>query len=182
MNTKAKNILQLEFFNVNIESNSLDNVLQECSERIADGLESTLMGMQVTAGIKTVIRVYDLDLTVTKYALEIKRLERESNNLYTKTRTTFIGKIVDYGRQSWNRKRIESLKTKIRTYVSTYVSQALHTRSDVAIERADRKFRNAKHSELYELDVAIQKKNYWLFIFKPNDILSDKNESVVSVM
>jgi hypothetical protein len=170
MDTKAQNILQFEFFNVNIETNSLGRVVQECLDRISDSQEATVMGMELATGMKTVIRVHDLDLTVTKYAQKIQKLERERNNQYTKTSATFIGRFLDMRRLSRNRKSIESLKTKIRAYVSAYVTQALRTKSVVA------------HSELYELGAAIQNKDFWLFVFKPNDLLSDKNETVVSIM
>jgi len=52
------------------------------------------------------------------------------------------------------------------------------------IERTDWSFREVRENELLELaQKAWAAKNFWLFIFKPNNLLlAYKNESIASVM
>ena len=179
------NIAQVEFFHVGgKDTPSLDVLFDECGERIADGLELVLQGCEAKSGIKTVVRFFDESGSLTKIALKAARLSRQDRAL--------MNNFANAGglRRWWldiQSRRLAgqsiALKEKLRMLAAEQLREAISASRDVAVECFDHSFRPMRREEAHELIVATEKaKSAWLFVFKPNDLLANKNTAVAHAM
>lgn len=71
----------------------------------------------------------------------------------------------------------------MRILAAQQLREAVRASQDVAVERSDHSFRPMRREEAYELVVAAEKATgTWLFVYKSNDLLADKNEMVACAM
>lgn len=180
-----RNIAQVEFFHVGgRHTTSLDALFDESGERIADGLEFVLQEGEAKSGIKTVVRFYDESGALT-------RIARKAAELSSKNRA-LLNDFVKAGslRRWWldlQSCRLAgqsiALKEQVKLLAAEQLRKAVIASRDVAVERSDHAFRPMRREEAHELIVAAEKaKGVWLFVFKPNDLLADKNTAVAHVM
>lgn len=181
---KKHNILQYEFFHVGGRNlSSLEEVTAECIERTADNLLIATAGDDTGPGIKTVVRIYDMDGRVTRWAKQMKELEEQREvhlnaprrnpitNWYTRWQIGRLNRQMDRGREL------------MVGYFTEYIGTSFKDEWNVAREIWNHAFRPARREEYIELrQAAITARSLWLFVFEPNDLLADKNESIVSVM
>ncbi|MGH2506305.1 MAG: hypothetical protein ACREGH_01530 [Minisyncoccia bacterium] len=184
MATQA-NIVQAEFFHVGRGSTpSLEALLDECRERVKENLELVLQGVESRSGIKTVVRFFDESGKLTKLALKSEQLNK-------KDRQVLHDFINAKGLWRWwlnrqNRRLAGQslvLKEKARLLGVEELRLAIRKSREVAVERPDHSFRLARKDESHELiESAQNSKGVWLFVFRPNNLLSDTNVSVVCAM
>lgn len=184
MATSKANIVQAEFFHVGGEDvRSFNKLFNQMRERILDGLELTLAaGKEASSGIKTCVRFYDLDGTVTPRVQNTQRLEEA----YTET-LEILGESKPGSFHRWwfggRLRRLHTKKELAKAQATTCVVRAffyaLKMKGPVAVERNDHSFRPMHGNEAHELaEAAANSKGVWLFVFRPNDLLSDTNTSV----
>ena len=177
--------MQAEFFHIGGEDTaSLDALLEECGERVADGLELVLQGGEARSGIKTVVRFVDVENKLTALALQaeaLKKRDREIMEAFPNT-TGLRRWWLDRQSRTLAGKSL-ALKDKVRTLAAQQLRKAVKASQDVAVERSDHSFRPMRREEAHELVVAAEKaKAAWLFVFKSNDLLADKNTMVACAM
>lgn len=179
------NIAQVEFFHVGgKDTRSLDALLEELEERVADAFELVLRGGEARSGIKTVVRFFDIGGTLTALALQAEALRRRNREVMG----AFLG--ATGFRRWWFDKRGRrlarkslALKDKVKTLAAEQLREAIKASRDVAVERLDHSFRPLRKEEAHELVVAAEKaRGAWLFVFKPNDLFAYKNAAVAYAM
>jgi hypothetical protein len=178
---RGKNLVQVEFFHV--QGETLEDVFSQCAEKVADGLELVLQGLSASNGIKTVVRFFD-DGPMTEFVQLSSTTEKRKEELialYQQTRglrrvlTRIQLRTVILSR---------NMQTKRRVGIAAYwLQQAIEKRSPIAIEIEEHRFREARPDELHELyESAKAAKNAWIFVFEPNQLLSDKNKYITYIM
>jgi len=178
------NLVQAEFFHVGRNGSSLDEVLDECYHRIGEGLELALKGVEPRFGIKTVVRFFD-------YAGDLTAIAQEAEKLEARSRENHADLMSASGLQRWwlgsQSRRIAgaaiNLDKKAHRLAAVRLLEAIRGSKEVAIEMFDHRFRPLRADEAHEVAEAIATSTrIWLFIFKPNAILSDSNEPVAHLM
>jgi hypothetical protein len=170
------NIIQAEFFHVGGEEEiftSVGDVMDEIEERQRDG-----------SRIKTVVRFFDEDGTITDLALLINKEETKD----TLIRENFLSfgwfgrKMASIKLQKLSRK-IFLMREMHKILIINKIRFAIKNLRQIAVEDRDHIFRMIEPNEKYELIVSIEaSKSLWVFIFEPNHILAEVNEEVVNVM
>lgn len=174
---EKRNIIQAEFFHVGGGSQSLEDMMQECVERARDGTP-----------IKTVVRFFDPDETITPFALQFAKKEKERRVL----EKTLLGarggfsfeRILANRRHKLHSKKIRSMKEEAKLLAVRQLKAVTITSSEIALEcRHDHSFRLIREDEVHELlEAADAAVDVWLFVFSPNPLLGDTQSLVVSVM
>jgi|SRR3989338_1915953 len=167
------NIVQAEFFLVDIGDGTLEHLLRECADRRATG-----------SAVKLTVRFFDEEWTLTSLALEMQRLEEEQRK-----------NLESFMQAGWFRRRFHSRRSqrlagerlarwKFQRWMTVQqLSTAVRTSKPVAIEQSDHHFRLAREDELHELlESAERSGKVWLFIFAYNDLCADSNKFVASAM
>lgn len=181
------NIVQAEFFHVGKKPDSLEDLMEEYSDRIADDLsyimESSGSGAEfltklgeLDPGIKTTVRFFDEDNSFThalsqylgrhKWRDEIEQTLPEARGLYRRflnfRHRRLTGKLIDL-REFHHRLAMERVRALARG-----------TRA-LAVEKGpQRKFRYVRDEELHELQEAVQRThNAWIFLYQPGDLLTE---------
>jgi hypothetical protein len=175
MNPKY-NIVQAEFFHV--RGDSLEELIQDCNQRIAENLPLKLQGNEVTSGIKTVVRFFDQKNRCTSIVRKATKFQRRKHRL---TASLLAGKYSWFAHNRYNRlqEKLMSLKARARDVVQRELSKTVRSYGAVAIERWDHSFRLLRSPEAHEVIERIQQaRGVWLFVFKPNDLCADVNQSV----
>ncbi len=178
---KQHNILQYEFFHVG--GHSLGAILSERRARSAEHLPLALSGDDTGSGIKTVVRLYDVDGHVTRAVTRIVELEQKRDEYYV---APSKGYLIDWYRK-WQlnkiRREIKQTRSVLVGCFVTYLERAFKDGWDIAREIGGFQFRLARRDEYPDLLQASKRsKGLWLFIFEPNDLLAVTNKSVVSLL
>lgn len=137
--------------------------------------------------IKTNVRFYD-DGTITAFAKEVVRLERFERAL-AKAIVSARGihlKLLNALHRRILKKRLDRTEG-IALLVYRGLRAEVVAGADIGYERIDRSFRPATSSEAqYLLQAAYiaarNERSTWVFVFEPNDLFADNNQSVVYVM
>ena len=181
---KQYNVLQYEFFHVGgKDAGSLEDVMAECFERAADNLPMAIAGDDIGPGIKTVVRIYDMDGRVTHWAHQVKNLKAQREIHYNAPRSNLFTNWYARWQIGQLNRRMDKARELMVSYFTEYIGKSFNCEWNVAKETWDNAFRLARREEYIELrQSAVAAKYLWLFIFEPNDLLADKNTGVVSVM
>lgn len=172
MNTSS-NIVQIEFFQANVRANSLESLMADAFSRNADG-----------AALKLTLRFFDSLGEVTALAAKIQSMEKWTRRLEiciaakTGWRQAFANSL-----HQTNARFTSELKRRCVACAADQLRFAIDSSAEVAIEEADHSFRLLSGNEVYEtLTRAGKARGAWIFIFKPNDLMAKRNESVAYVM
>lgn len=185
MKKKEHHILQYEFFHVGGDNvTDLAELMRECAKRAAENLPLAMAGEDIGSGIKTAIRVYDFD---DGRMVRLVHAYEKADEAWWKgigeLRPGIWSDLVDRWRVRWFAYWKKRYRTKLCDYAIWYLKYSKQKNFPVAVEKADRSFRPVKDSELHELFESIKsRERFWLFAFKPNEILADRNESAGAVM
>ena len=179
-----KNLVQAEFFHVGGRDATPESFLYELSERVADGLELAMQGLEPSFGIKTVLRFEDITGELTALVLRAKILTKVHAKIWKEFETA--GRLRRWYLGRRNRRltaKIDILKEGCKLRALLHLYKARESGHAIAVERYDHTFRFARKEELHELlDAAASSSSVWLFVFEPNDLLADKNKIVASAM
>ncbi|MSR70822.1 hypothetical protein EXS62_02165 [Candidatus Kaiserbacteria bacterium] len=163
------NIVQAEFFHVDVRAASLNSMLSEVSERKADG-----------SPIKTTVRFYDTHGFVTDFVSRAGVLRRQ--RIETAAAFAQAGFVRRWFLDRKSRRlagKILEAKRYAKDLAAERVDKVINTGGKIAVECPDRSFRWARGEELYELCLATGKATgVLLFLFQPNDLLADKDSPV----
>ncbi|HUO56461.1 MAG TPA: hypothetical protein VMU27_03445 [Candidatus Paceibacterota bacterium] len=180
-----ENIVQAEFFHVGGgDTPSLEALFDQCRERVKEGLELELRGVESRSRIKTVVRFFDESGKLTKLAFKAERLHKKDNQVLQ----AFL---KAKGLRRWwlnhQSRRLAgqtlALKEEARLLAAEHLRLAIRKSRDVAVEHSDHSFRLARKDETHELvESAYRSTGVWLFVFRPNHLLSDTNASVACAM
>lgn len=179
------NIVQAEFFHVGgKDTPSLDALLEDCGRRAADGFELALHRGEARSGIKTVVRFIDSDDTLTNIALRAEALERRDREIMKSFQSTSGLRRWWLNTQSRRlARKIILLKDRARAQSVKLLRKAIRLSYHVALERPDRSFRLIRKDEAHELlEAATKARSVWIFVFRPNDLLADKNRMIACAM
>lgn len=181
---KQYNVLQYEFFHVGGKSiRSSEDGIAKCFEQTTTNLARAIAGEDIRSGIKTVVRIYDIDGQVTHWVKQTKYLEAQREfYLNTPSSNIFTDWFVKWQIKQLNQ-GLNTARKSVVEYFTEYIDKSFNGEEGVAKETLDHAFRSAKQEEYIELQQsAIMSKGLWLFIFEPNDLLADENISVVHMM
>lgn len=175
------NVLQYEFFHVG--GKSLEAVLAECAQRLIEHLPLAQAGDDTGSGIKTVVRMYDVDGRVTRVTQRIRALEQKRDAYYLAPSKGFIAGWYTKWQLQKIYREIANGRTLIVNYCISHLTRSFQGDWNIARETWRYDFRQAKRAEYLDLLQAAKKhRGFWLFIFKPNDLLAVSNEGVVSLI
>jgi hypothetical protein len=172
-----RNIAQAEFFHVGKDASreSLEDVMDEMAERLAEG-----------APLKTVVRFYDEDNSLTRFTQDASALNVKKEEAYKISWDAFknpLTKLVLSARYRRVARKVRESRSESLELARAKLTTAVKARRPVAIECDDHSFRLADNNELHELINSAQfATGVWLFMFEPNNLLADKNEIVASFM
>jgi len=170
-------IVQIEFFQVNFDK-GFDAMFTEMAERVRDTFEGVLAGCEpLSSGIKTTVRFYDENGTITNLVHKLSVLEK---SYWANIPTKKLPPIQFYSNhfkrtfENWKRKHLEM---KLRQSALELLRKRLSEPEGVAGEQVNFSFRYIRGEEKHELfqSVSFSKKALW-FIYEPNLLLSEKNE------
>ncbi len=181
----SRNIAQAEFSHVGGNANaSLESVIAECQERIADGVEMALNGRSARSGIKTTVRFLDRSGGLTKLAKRSEALKRKRAALhYRFPKLTGIRRSCANIRSRHLEGKARRLRAEVHSVSIRELLSALMIGQTVAVEQPDRTFRLVRRDETYELMEAVARsQTAWLFVFAPNDLFADENVLIASAM
>lgn len=168
----AENIAQLEF--LLYAPDDLGNIIKETVSRAQDGRRN-----------KLVIRIFDTDKVLTKHVRMMQVLEIRSEAFYEWLPADFLE------RPFWERWLIERRRRRVaaknldaeRKLVKLSLSQLRMTikrEGPIGLEDyPGAPFRLVRHNELHELfETASRAQGIRAFVFKPNELLADRNTIV----
>lgn len=167
------NIIQAEFFHVGRGAESLDQVIGECAERVLDG-----------SPIKTGVRFYDTQGDLTSKILKYASLDNWCGELEKKIPdASGLWRAVLVRAHRHYFKKYLKVKKSFLLLAIERVKMAALTSEEIALEQFDHSFKEMPSDEMHEVLERIEKaKGVWIFLFKPNDLLSDTQASISAVM
>ena len=175
-------LIQVEYFHIT-STGSLDDVWRECMNRTMETLPDAINGLNdLGPGIKTCLRFQDVeDGTITRLALSIERLNKESDRVVSKMISPGISWLWrKLYRWQWHRLCL-TLKANIKMLERALMDHIPQAR--LAIEKTDHRYRLLRDDEKHEvLTKTKMASGFWMFVFSPNDLLSENNELVAAVM
>lgn len=165
------NLVQVEFFNVDVSDyGSIEELRAELGEYIACG-----------ADIKITVRFFD-DGTLTRIAERAEVLRAAIDHYYEEKERTGRIRRFSYWKYKWNFAARRTILKDIPLLGAEALRRAVEGKREVAVERYDRSFTPMAQNEALELvRYTRQTKRAWLFVFKPNHLLSGKNELIAHV-
>ena len=164
--TKQYNVLQYEFFHVGGNSaGSLEDVMSECYKRTVANLPLVTAGDDTGSGIKTVVRIYDMDGRVTRWAQQVKELVAEREIHFNAPRSNVFTNWYARWQITKLNRRMERARELMVGYFTEYIGKSFNGEWNVAKETWGHAFRPARREEYIELhQSAVMAKNLWLFI------------------
>ena len=182
---RQQNVLQYEFFHVGGKSvSSLGYELAECAEQAMDNLPLAVAGNDISSDIKTVVRIYDIDGRVTRWTRQVKELKAQQEVHVNTPRSNLFTNLYARWQIGRLQKRVDRYKEHMVEYYFMYVSKFLYTDSvNVAREIQENIFRPAEMGEYIDLTLrGNTAKNFWLFIFEPDDLLANRTNMIIGMM
>lgn len=183
---KYPNIVQAEFFHVGGDPDMpFASFMADMQERIQDGFNDLRAGMDVAeirTGIKTSVRFYDYDGSITQAAAREQAAQVELSQTLLK-----LGEAKSLIRRYLLYRRLERLSrdvspTNRKSHLRSIASSAalLRQKFPVAIETWDHHFRPVRANEAHEVSEAIARsRNSWIFCFAHNaDLFADENKVI----
>ena len=183
------NLAQIEFFHSKFDG-SFEDMQADLGERFLDGWRMSLGGVRdFNPGIKTTVRLYDYSFKLTDIAFEAERFDGKHELLLERIQAPLYlsgwrAKLIN-----WQSKRIARNQIRIRKDGLAASQKAVRTAIEksrkVVVERYDRRrsFTLLQPDETHELiEKVAHATSVWLFIFRPNDLMSQDNEIVVKLM
>ena len=169
---RQPNLVQAEFFHVGNEQK-----LTACREEF---LRRKLEG----SSFKTVIRFYDEGGAVTRFVQRESALQRQHLKvLKAFVRADELERIKLDPRRKWLENKTTTLPKEREMLAAQQLQLAIKRSERVAVECLDHSFRIAHRNELHELLEAVNKAvNVFLFVFEPNELLSNNNTSLAAVL
>lgn len=167
-----ENIVQLEFNLVEFEG--IDHIMAEVASRAKENMRT-----------KLVVRIFDNRGMLTGYVQALQEIERRLDFFYEWLPADFPEwPFWKRWPVSWNRGRLLDKKLKGRNELLVLCLEALKEtiKREEAIGVEDypgAPFRLVRHNELHELlERARYAKSVCVFVFKPNELLADRNTIV----
>ncbi len=160
------NVVQAEFFHVQLADTTLNKVLSECSERWMED-----------SRIKTVVRFYDDYGFVTDFVSEVRDLELRQQNVRLAMPSAWPLEKYFLGRKSRSLAgKMSEARKRATGLLAERVDKVINTDGKIAVERPDHSFRWAQGEELHELGEATGKATaVMIFLFQHNDLLAEIN-------
>jgi len=167
------NLVQAEFFLVDIGDGTLNQLLSACADRRTTG-----------SPIKLTVRFFDEQWVLTSLALEMQRLEKERRKNFKEFMQAGWFRRRFYGRRSQLLAGERLARWKFQNWMAVQqFAMAVRASKPVAVEKPDHRFRLAREDELHELlESAERSSKVWLFVFEHNELCSDSNKLVASAM
>lgn len=167
-----ENIAQLEFFLC--EFDSLEDIVGETVSRARDGKR-----------VKLVVRILDMHGTLTEHVRMMQALEMRSEAFYRCLPADFLQRpfwerwFIERRRRRVAAKSLDAKRKLVELGVGA-LRETIKREGPIGIEAyPEAPFRLARHNELHELlETAGHAKSAWAFIFKPNELLADRNTIV----
>ncbi len=167
------NIIQAEFFHGDYDAADLNGFFYSLSDRLADSVP-----------IKTVVRFYDTDSAVTALTQSYEKASSLKEGALEKE---FFSRGLRrrYWRfvRRWRFYQLERCRRALYAKITLCLWQANKDRLVLATETQDHHFRKVRDDERHELVESVRAaKQFWVFVFKPNNLFADENEVVVRAM
>jgi hypothetical protein len=129
-----------------------------------------------------VVRVYDMKGHVTRWTKQVKDLGQQREVHFNAPRNNPITNWYARWQVSRLSRRIDGIKESVLSYFITYIL-SINGERNVARETSDYAFRPVTCQEEYDelLRAAVTTKDFWLYVFQPNDLRNDRNQVIVSM-
>lgn len=176
------NIIQVEFFHVNTERASVYEVLAECHDRMADSLELACASDEIDPHIKTVVRFFDRDETLTHIIKEAENIKEHIQGVRNKiARLSGPRRLVLDMRLRWYIRKTLILNTSLRQLVVNNLRLVIQASGKVSVETSDHSFRFVRPEERNDiLESVAGSKTMWIFVFGHGDLLFDSNDNMIA--
>ena len=166
------NLVQAEFFNLQMEAETLKKVLEECVDRFSDG-----------APIKTTVRCYDIDSVMSAFVEDYVSRKNQMEKLQDKI-------LSCNGKQrfgQWRYRRLLKQQIFAKKIIASISTTLLHTalthNQPIATENPDRTFRPIRMDETHELFERISvSRHAWVFLYEHEEICADSLNGIGAVM
>lgn len=159
------NIIQVEFFLVNVQAPSLGQMLAEVVERREEG-----------SPIKLVLRFYEDGGAITGLVKEAAYLEEQLDRALE--RFLLAGRFERWRlnkKSKWLAGKKIMLRGQMYRFVVKQLSSVIKNGAPFAVEQMDRRFRHAWSEELHEiLESAKKARGMWVFVFSHDHLLADR--------
>lgn len=169
-----ENIAQLEFFLVRFDN--FEHIVSEVSRRAEDGKR-----------VKLVVRIYDKRGVLTKHVRMMQKLRKHSEVFYQGPSFDFAGRpSLRRWLLTWRRRRLAAknldTQSKLLGLALRELRATISQHGLIGIEDyPGGPFRYVQNNELHELwETARRAASAWAFVFKPNDLLADRNSVIAS--
>lgn len=189
MDPTHPNIVQAEFFHIGgREDQSLEDMMREARERIHVAVSEILDGVPPSISgsrIKTAVRFFDGDGSITRYIAASEKLESRYDKLlvgFPEDTSNWQGMWyrLRFIRLAGRKMRHEKMRHEV---VLRALEVAVRGQQLVALEDWERNFRPLERNEEHELLEAVRSShNLILFLFRPNDLLSDTQVGMGSAL
>jgi len=184
-------VVQAEFFRamfIGFGTPSLEDFMSECQERIAEDGEFLSRGpTRASRPLKTVVRFYDSTGTLLKLIQRTTKTEYWYQSLWFRcfSGTGFSARLLFLLVRLLGMQK-ERLRRRVRSLAVERVRMLVSNRNDlsgVVVEDSHHQLRPLRPDEAVELLETIEGSlgGMRIFVFKPNNLLSDENEILVSL-
>lgn len=163
MSAYPGNLVQMEFFLTNTRTDSLEELGREIRERRKAG-----------AALKLSVRIYDESDSLTEIACAFANLNAQF----------YAYKLGTLALSPWRRRYVARKMSGLREQglfeAQRGLARAARKLKPIAIEDTYHgPLRSVERREMHELvETANKASAVWLFVFEPNEILSDKNRGI----
>lgn len=179
MSQKKPNIVQAEFFLIQKGGRSLESVMDEARSRVDAALEEIRKGVPpelAGSRIKVCVRFFDQLGVVSTFVHALQKYkDRYQAVRVLLTRAHGVDRLFLKVQAWFLLERIYKLEGDARfDIVFDELCRALQS-GEVAVEEWDHRYRLVQRNEIHELleSIARADTNFWLFLFRHNDLLVD---------
>jgi hypothetical protein len=178
------NIIQAEFFHVDVEGVPLVEVLAECRERIMDSFELAQTGDKIDPHIKTVVRFFDRDEALTHIIKEAEKIRENIQEVRNDiARLPGPRRLVMDMRLRWHVRKSLIFNKLLRQHVVNNLRLVMQASGNVSVETSDHSFRFVRSEERHDmLESVARSKTMWVFVFGYGDLLFDSNDNLIAYL
>ncbi len=169
-------VVQAEFF-LTGQHTTLGALCAKIGERLADD-----------ARIKITVRYFDHNGSTTHLAQKVQRLQERLDKLMLTMQLTtqavywWQWMLLDV-KVLWTILHLAATRKRTENLARASVEEAVLNSRDIAIEDTDCTFHRARRDEMHELIQTVRRATgVWVFVFKPNGLLADTNETLAYSM
>ena len=177
----SRYLVECQFFNVSFSrETSIKEIFDFCNRRSLETLPDALAGDDTGPGLTTTIRFFDRKNILTDLIIEYRKLNEKKDKFLEGVESAwYIARFFQLRRYQRTVRIIKLHRKMIQSVVAELIKEERENHGwEVAIQ-APLKFRRARSDEYPAIyHSAVNAHGLWVFVMKPNDLLSNSNQHV----